>query len=278
MRHLSLVLSCAIVTVLAAAPGFAETPQQWYRDGAKAAREGATLRGNERPAKNIILFVGDGMGVSTVSAARILEGQLKGLKGEEHSLSFERFPYLSLSKTYSVDGQTADSAPTMTAMMSGIKTNQGVINVTQSARYNDCASAQGKGVATLLEFSEAMGLATGVVSTARITHATPAATFAHTPNRDWESDAELTAEAKANGCKDIASQLIDFPFGDGIEVALGGGRSYFLPNTTNDPEDAGAKGRRKDGRNLTTEWMEQPQSAFVWNKAQFDAIDPRSTR
>jgi alkaline phosphatase len=277
-RHLNLVLSCAIVTTLAAVPGFAESPQQWYRDGAKAAHDGAALRGNDRPAKNVILFVGDGMGISTVAAARILDGQLKGLKGEENSLTFERFPYLSLSKTYSVDGQTADSAPTMSAMMTGIKTNQGMINVTQNARYGDCASARGKGVATLLELSEAMGLATGVVSTARITHATPAATFAHTPNRDWESDAELTAEAKANGCKDIASQLVDFPFGDGIEVALGGGRSYFLPNTFNDPEDAGAKGRRKDGRNLPNEWASQPQSAYVWNKAQFDAINPASTR
>ena len=277
MRHLSLILSCAVITVLAAAPGFAESPQQWYRDGAKAAHDGAALRGNAQPAKNVILFVGDGMGVSTVSAARILEGQLKGLKGEENALSFERFPYLSLSKTYSVDGQTPDSAPTMSAMMTGIKTNQGVLAVTQSARYNNCASARGQGVATLLELSEAMGLATGIVSTARVTHATPAATYAHTPNRDWESDAELSAEAKSNGCKDIAAQLIDFPFGDGVEVVLGGGRSYFLPNTFNDPEDAGAKGRRKDGRNLANEWAGKPQSDYVWNKAQFDAINPRST-
>jgi len=278
MRRLNLMLACAAVTAMAAAPSFAESPRQWYEDGARAARDGATLRTNNHPAKNVILIVGDGMGLSTVAAARILEGQLNGRTGEENSLSFERFPYVSLSKTYSVDGQTADSAPTMSAMMTGIKTNQGVLAVTQSTRYNDCASARGQGVATLLEMSEAMGLATGVVTTARLTHATPAATYAHSPNRDWESDAELTAEAKVNGCKDIARQLIEFPFGDGIEVALGGGRSYFLPNTATDPEDTGSKGRRKDGRNLAAEWAANPQSAFVWNKAQFDAIDPRSTR
>lgn len=276
-HHLPLLLSSAIVTALTALPGLAESPQQWYRDGAMAARAGAALRGNEHPAKNVILFVGDGMGLSTVAAARILEGQLKGHPGEENALSFERFPYVSLSKTYSVDGQTPDSAPTMSAMMTGIKTNQGVIAVTQRARYNDCASARGQSVATLLELSEAMGLATGIVSTARITHATPAATYAHTPNRDWENDAELTTEAKTNGCHDIATQLVDFPFGDGIEVALGGGRSNFLPNTVNDPEDAGTKGRRKDGRNLANDWASKPHSAYVWNKAQFDAVDPRST-
>src|SRR5690606_34647341 len=108
--------------------------------------------------------------------------------------------------------------------------------------------------------------------------ATPAATFAHTPNRDWESDAELSAEAKANGCKDIARQLIEFPYGDGLEVALGGGRSYFLPNTVADPEDAGAFGRRKDGRNLSQEWASRPGAAYVWNRRQFNAIDPSSTR
>ena len=59
------------------------------------------------------------MGLSTVAAARILEGQLNGHTGEENSLSFERFPYVSLSKTYSVDGQTPDSAPTMTHSPSG---------------------------------------------------------------------------------------------------------------------------------------------------------------
>lgn len=256
-----------------------ESPQQWFRDGARAARNGAALRPKPGKARNVILFVGDGMGLSTVAAARILEGQQKGASGEENALSFERFPYLSLSKTYSTDGQTPDSAPTMTAMVSGIKTKQGVLGVSQNVTYNNCASARGKAVSTYLEVAEALGMATGIVSTARITHATPAATYAHTPNRDWESDAELSVEAVANRCKDIASQLVDFPLGDGLEVALGGGRSYFLPNTVNDPEDAGAKGRRKDGRNLPQEWAtKRPGSAYVWNKQQFDAIDPASTK
>ena len=285
------VLGGAIFTALIALPVLAapkqaapksparqESAQRWFEEGAQTARDGANLRPSPFKAKNVILFVGDGMGISTISAARIREGQLKGGSGEEHSLSFERLPYVSLSKTYSVDGQTPDSAPTMTAMVTGIKTNQGVLSVTQKAKYGDCASARGQGVVTMLELSEALGLATGIVSTARITHATPAATYSHTPSRDWESDAELPAEAKANGCKDIARQLVEFPYGDGLEVALGGGRGYFLPNTVSDPEDAGAAGRRKDGRNLPQEWAARAASPYVWNKAQFDAVDPRRTR
>lgn len=254
-----------------------ESAQRWYDEGAKTARAGAALKPVKGKAKNVILFVGDGMGLSTVAAARILEGQIKGHTGEENALSFETLPYVGLSKTYSVDGQTPDSAPTMTAMVTGIKTNQGVIGVTQKAKHDNCASARGQNVSSILEISELLGLATGVVSTARITHATPAATYAHTPNRDWESDAELTPEAKAGGCKDIARQLLEFPYGNGPEVVLGGGRSYFLPASTNDPEDKGSTGRRRDGRNLTTEWTRTPNARYVWNKAQFDAINPRST-
>jgi alkaline phosphatase len=256
-----------------------ESPQQWYRDGARAAREGAELRPKAGKARNVILFIGDGMGLSTITAARILQGQLKGGSGEENSLSFERFPYVSLSKTYSVDGQTPDSAPTMTAMMTGIKTRQGVLGVSQNVTYNNCASARGNGVSTYLEVAEALGMATGIVSTARITHATPAATYAHTPNRDWESDAELSKEAVANGCHDIARQLVELPYGDGLEVALGGGRSYFLPKTAADPEDAGATGRRLDRRDLPKEWVgAHAASAYVWNQRQFDAIDPKRTK
>jgi alkaline phosphatase len=120
MRLATLVLPCALLTTCITAalaaepeeirgrlshiktdkqlkPARRESPQQWFRDGARAARESAVLQPIPGKAKNVILFVGDGMGVSTVSAARILQGQLKGESGEENSLSFERFPYVSLS-------------------------------------------------------------------------------------------------------------------------------------------------------------------------------------
>ena len=80
-------------------------------------------------AKNVILFLGDGMGISTVTAARILEGQQRGMSGEENQLSFEKLPYVALSKTYSANQQTADSAPTMSAIVTGMKTNDGLISV-----------------------------------------------------------------------------------------------------------------------------------------------------
>lgn len=256
----------------------------WYADGEAAVKKNAAVKRIPGKAKNVILFIGDGMGVSTVTAARILAGQQPGIidasnttagsSGEENYLSFELFPHLALSKTYSVNQQTSDSAPTMTAMVTGVKTLDGVISLDQDVTRADCATdIKTHRITTILEIAEKAGKSTGVVSTARITHATPAANFAHVPERNWESDAN---QPTGCGVPDIARQLIEFKYGDGLEVALGGGREYFRPNTLEDTEDAGKFGRRKDGRDLTAEWTTKfgANSAYVWNKAQFDAINP----
>lgn len=261
----------------AALPSY-QTASSWYTSAAadiNAKAQQAPITGT---AKNVILFVGDGMGVSTLTAARIFQGQqLEGNKGgEENRLSFEEFPYSALSKTYSANQQTPDSAPTMTAMVTGVKTKDGMLSVSSDSIRANCLSSKGNELVTAVELAEAKGKSTGIISTARITHATPAATYAHTPERDWEADSNLTAEAVANGCHDIAYQLVMTPPGDGLEVALGGGRSYFLPNTITDGE--GSKGRRKDGLDLTSAWTTRFQNAaYVWNQEQFDAVDTAST-
>ncbi|WP_456372233.1 alkaline phosphatase, partial [Thiolapillus sp.] len=103
----------------------AQTPEGWYKAGQEAIAAAKHLK-KRKNARNVILFVGDGMGVSTVTAARILEGQLRGENGEENLLSFEKMPYLALSKTYNTNQQTPDSAGTMTAMMTGVKSKAGV--------------------------------------------------------------------------------------------------------------------------------------------------------
>lgn len=231
-----------------------------------------------KPRRNVILFVGDGMGVSTVTAARILEGQRRGESGEENSLAFDTFRNVSLIKTYSVNQQTSDSAPTMTAMVTGQKTKDGILSINSNVVRGDYKTAAGNTLTTILEQAEDAGLSTGVVSTARITHATPAACYAHSPDRDWEADSNLPDDALAADFPDIARQLVEFKHGDGLEVAIGGGREYFLPKTSTDPEDEGAVGRRADGRDLAAEWASKDGAAFVWNQAQFDAIDPSTTK
>ncbi|NMH64680.1 alkaline phosphatase [Shewanella salipaludis] len=251
---------------------------QWYVDGQARVTKAAGLSANDEAgaAKNVILFVGDGMGVSTITAARILDGQLKGQTGEENSLSFETLPYVGLSKTYNVDGQTPDSAGTMSAMMTGVKTDVGVISQAEGVERSNCASADGQNLVTSLELAAMAGMSTGVVTTARITHATPAATYAHVPERNWEADSNLPAEAVTNGCKDIAAQLLDFSYGDGLNVVMGGGRRAFIPKTMTDPE--GKAGKRNDGRDLTAEWQTKyPNAAYVQDRDSFLAVNPQVT-
>ena len=224
-------------------------------------------------AKNVILFLGDGMGISTVTAARIYAGQQQGATGEEYSLAFETFPNLALIKTYNTDSQVADSAGTISAILTGEKTRIGVTGITANVERDDCAAALANTLPTLAEMAEDAGLATGVVSTARITHATPAGMYAHTPNRDWEDSASIPDEAKALGCKDIAQQMIQMPNGDGLDVILGGGRAQFLPDRETDPEYPQRTGRRDDGRNLIDEWLSTDTTRqYVWNGSEFAAL------
>ncbi len=246
-----------------------ETPQWWYRDGAARAAGNGAMAGK---AKNVILFLGDGMSLTTVAAARILEGQRKGQPGEENLLSWERFPATAFSKTYNTDSQTPDSAGTMTAITTGVKSHMGAIGVSAGSRSN-CADSLPKGLLTWLQLADSAGMATGIVSTARLTHATPAATYAHSPERNWENDTDLPEAAKAAGCVDIAQQLISTSrYGQGPLVALGGGRGQFTTINEQDPEYADKVGLRLDGRNLVAEWQaKHPQGAYVWNADQLKA-------
>ena len=231
---------------------------QWYSQGQAAVAQRANIPLNTNKAKNVILFIADGMGISTITATRIYDGQSRGETGEENSLSFEIFPNLALVKTYNTDAQVPDSAGTASAMNTGVKTGIGVIS--QAAdQDNDCYGPSIDFPKTIAEIAEAKGLATGVVSTASITHATPAAVYAHSPTRDWEADANVPADKRALGCQDIAQQLIQFSTGDGIDVALGGGKRYFYTI-----DDDG--GKREDGRDLVEEWQQKyTDGAFVTN-------------
>lgn len=246
-----------------------ETPAWWYREGAAQAAERGAMGGH---ARNVIVFLGDGMSLTTVAAARILEGQRKGASGEENLLSWETFPATAFSKTYNTDSQTPDSAGTMTAITTGVKSHMGAIGV-YAGNKNDCADSLGKQALTWLEVADAAGLATGIVSTARVTHATPAATYAHVPNRNWENDAALPPQAAAAGCRDIARQLIEATqAGRGPSIVLGGGRKEFLTVAQADPQQPDKNGLRRDGRDLIAEWRSaHPQGAYATDAAQLAA-------
>ncbi|WP_375451464.1 alkaline phosphatase [uncultured Devosia sp.] len=274
----STVSALALVAPALAQSALPQATDSYFMSAQESLAALIAQQPNTGKAKNVILFVGDGMSIPTITAARIFEGQERGVDGESNSLSFEKLlPYVALSKTYTHDSQVADSAPTATAMTTGVKSVNGTIGVNQSVVLEDCSTQAKATVTSIFEQAEAAGLATGVVSTARITHATPAATYAHSAGRDWENDTNLPEGTTE--CADIASQLVNWPAGDGFEVILGGGRANFMTAETADPEYPEKTGSRKDGHDLVAEWQAKyNDGAYVWNKEQFDAVDIATTK
>ncbi|ELT91520.1 hypothetical protein CAPTEDRAFT_172073 [Capitella teleta] len=222
------------------------------------------------------------MGPGTVTAARIHKGQLQGRPGEEGSLAFDRFPNVALSKTYNVDHQVTDSAATATAFLCGVKANYGTLGVGPKVKRGDCNAIKTESnITCFAELAQRAGKATGFVTTSRVTHATPAPLYARTADRMWEGDSELPEEAKEGGCVDIAAQLLG-PVGSNLNVVMGGGRKFLLPNTEPDPEQSQSRGLREDGRNLVVEWMRDKetrrfQAKYAYDQSSFDSIEPSET-
>jgi len=162
------------------------------------------LTGADRP-KNVILLIGDGMGVAHLTLGHLATG----------GLNAERMPVGGLVKTFPLGGMVTDSAASGTAMATGHKTRNGMISI----------SPEGDTLRTVLEYAEARGMATGLVATSQITHATPAVFAAHVSDRGMEEE--------------IARQMT----GSGVDVLIGGGWSYFLPKEI-------ADSRRKDDIDL----------------------------
>ena len=233
---------------------------------AALAPQGAFAAGE---AKNVIFFLGDGMGPVTTTAARIWKYK------EEGSLGMDTLSYTARVKTFSLDAQTTDSAPSMAAYMTGVKTRNEVLSmdgatvafrpsasaaplpVVPNAVTNCPASGNGAASTTLLELAKAKGKATGVVTTARLTHATPAVTYAHSCHRDAEF--EIARQAVPAGAGFNAA------LGNGVDVMLGGISSYWRPyNATTTLRG------RPDGRDLVAELQARGYN-FVNDLSSFNA-------
>jgi len=281
IQRIRLIVALGVLSVPLAAEGEPNQPTRqvtaddYRRQGeAELARLKAD-RSINGLARNVIIFIGDGMGVSTLTAARIHQGQRQGLDGESFATAMDSLSHTALVKTYSHDAQVSDSAPTATAILAGVKARNDSIGVGPEALVNDCSGSKDKAVPSIFAFAQGTGRATGIISTARITHATPAAAYAHTPQRDWEADSDMPVAAKRDGCLDIARQMIEQPVGSRLDLILGGGRANFLPSSMPDPEYAGATGRRTDGRDLTAAWRKRnPRGAYIWNARDFAQFNP----
>ncbi len=194
---------------------------------------------NPKPAvKSVILLIGDGMGINQTRIAAIYARDVLGIDP-----AIDTIQTRGLMTTYSADSEITDSSSAATAMYSGYKINNGVVNI--------LPDPDGRWTYTIGQAAHDAGKAVGVVTTTRVTHATPAAVYAHVIDRDDENL--------------IAEQMVEF----GPEVALAGGWRHFVPQSTD-----GSK--REDDRDLLKE-MQTAGYTEVTNAQELEAVDTEST-
>ncbi len=216
-------------------------------------------------AKNVIFFLGDGLGINTLTAARIFHA------GEDGELTIDRMPESAFVKTFSNNAMVTDSAAGMAAYMTGVKHDNGVISMSAGTRsvapakdVNGNALVSrcegGSPAVTLLELARRRGMATGVVTNTSVTDATPASSYAHGCHRKLETDFAAALVPGGTGYNSALGAR-------GIDVMFGGGTQFFTPFTHG--------GKRADGRDLLAE-MRAQGVRVVSDSAGFNALAPNA--
>ncbi|MCG8567041.1 MAG: alkaline phosphatase [Desulfobacterales bacterium] len=191
--------------------------------------------GPSQNPKYVFYFIGDGMGASQREFAQLY---LREESRNPHAtLSMNQLEVAGLTSTIAADTLVTDSAAAATALATGVKTNKGVVSI----------SPKGKKLITLMEAAEAKGMATGLITTTRLTHATPAAFAAHAPSRDMENE--------------IAEELVR----SGVDFMAGGGIRHFIPQGMGPKDITGkaVKSKRNDDKNLFSELRNRGYATFI---------------
>lgn len=205
--------------------------------GMVSAKNGGPAQGHKR-SPSVIVLIPDGFGASQATLTREFIRVRDGLDGRFNKLNFDDYHVGSIM-TKSANNLVTDSAAAGTAFACGANTNNGIIG------YDDNIEI----CANVLEGAKALGYRTGLVSTTRITHATPAAFSSHVYDRNSEADI-------------AAQQLGDYVLGPQVDLLWGGGKNFYLPTSAN--------GSRTDGRDLIAEAKEKGWNV-VLNRGEFDA-------
>jgi alkaline phosphatase len=212
-------------------------------------------------AHEVILFIG-GDATGRPPAA--------GSPSEEtSSSSLRHFPVRAILPTSAL--QPLGSAGVASAILTGVETRSSSLALDAVPDRGQCAEAAGHEAATLLEQAKAAGLATGIVTTARVTTAVPAAAYAHLSDDAWEVDAVMPDTATREGCPDVARQLVEAH--GGPDVVLGGGRLAFLTSGRSDPRDPTRRGVRRGGQDLIATWLDNNHGRYLTDGRQLSAID-----
>lgn len=199
--------------------------------GSAGAKEAVSLKESNVKAKYVFYFIGDGLGTSQRQISEYYSKEITG--DHHHKLVMNTFPNSAINTTHSLDTLITDSAAAGTALATGQKTNNGVIS----------KDPQGHNLVTIMELAEKEGIATGIATTTRVTHATPAVFISHNESRSNEND--------------IAYDMLD----SGVDYIVGGGLRHFLPEGWVDRSLDGfgnkIKSKRKDDLNIFSEFQKK---------------------
>ena len=190
-----------------------------------------------------VLFIGDGMGPAYVTVARVAR------HGSAGRLRLDELPYTAITRTYSADSPVTDSAAAASAMACGAKTNNGVLCQDASGAYG---RRDGRPLESIAVRAHAAGFRVGIVTTARVTHATPAAFYVTVNDREQE--------------RTIARRAIEAP----LDLLLGGGRRFFRPQPGQGTPRAGAA---RDAGDLET-LARQRGWRLLFTAADLRVVDP----
>lgn len=176
--------------------------------------------------KYVFMFIGDGLGSSQRQITEYYMKETNNL--EDYSLLMNQFPVAGINTTHSTDSLITDSAAAGTALATGYKTNSGMIAMLPN----------GKKVKSIIEYAEKNGMKTGIISTTRLTHATPAVFASNNQSRDNENE--------------IAADFVD----SNVDFFAGGGYRHFISK-----DKKGSK--RKDNMDLVSEFQQRGYKTFV---------------
>jgi len=264
-----------------------ENAEFWLAKGDAELEAALSLTPNTNLARNLIIMIGDGMSLPTVTAARVYKAQQEEREFTSTKLAWETLDYAGLSKTYNSDYMVSDSASTAFAMYSGVKTAGYTMGYDNTIRRLDLTSEEGATeVDTVLDWAQQAGKKTGFVTNTRMGHATPAALYAKTVSRFWECENDMVKDIEDGIItqedidtyqpRDITRQLVENQAGKKMDIMLGGGRAAWLPRTDLrwDYDSDEWNCTRWDGRNLIEEWSgNHSGGVYIENRTELMNID-----
>jgi alkaline phosphatase len=187
--------------------------------------------------KYVFYVIGDGLGLAQRQLTEYYQQEITGNKN--FRLKMNTMPIVGIATTHSADSFVTRSGAAACALASGKKSNNGSVGMLPD----------GTKAKTLTNVFKNMGWATGVITNMRMTHATPASFLAHNPNRDNENE--------------IAEDVVT----SGVDLLIGGGYSHFAP------KNGILKSKRKDNKNLISDFQKKGYSTFIGENSSLDFIE-----